>query len=873
MTPKPKPPPWAERFLTWFCKPDLLEYILGDLEEAFEDHVETLGEKKAKRHFVREVFGLFRFGIIRNLELSHYLTSIAMMATYFKIAFRQIKKHKLFASLNIFGLATSLSVCLLIIMILADQYSYDHFHEKKDNIFRVISSMEERPVANARFATTPASISEELKSDYPWVEKSTRVIMPWNNAFYKNEALDTKGIWVDPEFLDIFSFGWSKGDRNTALDQPFSIVISEKMVENYFKEEEPLGKMITFPDYGDFVITGVIPEVNQRSHLQFDYMVSLSSMNSLGEVEKNPISLKDWETIYRNTYVYFLMNEKGNLAMADASLGKIASDWSEKKEDQFWHFESQNVTDISPGNDLSNDLYSTPSIIMYFLMTLGILIILTACFNYTNLSLARAVKRSKEIGVRKVVGAKRRQIILQFIIESVVIALCSLAIALVFLEFLIHGFYNLDAFVPEHFLLGKTLNIYLLFVIFSIVIGIIAGLLPAWRLSSFHPIQVLKISQNLKVFSKFNFRKVLVVSQFVLSIVFIITTITILRQQDHILQTDLGFDKNNLLNVYLYDTDYEIFKQRISQINQVQEISGAKAIPISGEVNMTKMYWENKNDSLEISYNYVTSNWIENLDIPFICGQTFPTNTSAQNEQFIILNELAAQSLGYEKPNEALGQMLQVDTSLVSIIGVVKNFRYENIWDASIQPHLLRYNPNQIRSANVKLSGIDQEATFRKILAEWNLMSPHQSLNSYYFDDRIYYFSKFFKMGSKIVGLVGFLAIVIACLGLLGMVTYAVEGKVKEVGIRKVLGASEKNLVWLLSKGFIFLLGLAICIAIPISILVNNFWLNNFADRIAMSPMILLGGAGVIFLLAILTVISKTWWAAKSNPVGMLRSE
>ena len=871
--PLPQPPRWAERFLGWFCKPELLEYIQGDLQEAFEDQLATKGSKKARRRYTLEILGLFRLGIIRNFSFSNDIISIAMLTTYFKIAFRQIKKHKLFASLNILGLATSMSVCLLIIMVMVDQYSYDQFHEKKDRIYRVISGYEEQLPQKARFATAPSFLKEEFESKYPWVASTTRMISPDGQLLYGREKIDVDGVWVDQDFLDIFSFGWTEGDRATALKEPFSIVLTQETVDQYFKDKNPMGEMITIPQYGDFVVKGILPEVPRRSHIQFGYLISLSTINSLDKGKESPIKWRDWDTAHRLNHVYLLLKDKTAASEINPALATIANHRNKQEDLYKWFFEGQAVTQISPGNDLSNDSNATPKIVIYFLLTLGLLIILSACFNYTNLSLARAIKRSKEIGIRKVVGAKRGQIIVQFMVESVVISLLSLGLAILFLEFLIQAFYNLDSFVPDHFQLDRTWWIYLIFVGFSIIIGIIAGFLPAWRLSSFKPVQVLKKLTNVKVFSKVVLRKLLLVSQFSLSVIFIITTIIIIKQQQHILGTDIGFDKDNLLNVYLYDTNYDIFKQQLSQISEVTNVSGTRSVPLSGSNMQQPIYLNNRTDSLTINYNYITPNWIDNMGIKLLAGQSFPENEPSKNEKFILVNELASQRFGFSNPKDALGQMVEMDSLFLTVIGVVNNYHYENIWDDPIRPQILRHNPEKIHHANIKISSIDMPTTIRKIRTVWEKLNVEDSMSAHFLDDRIYYRAKFFKMGSKIIGLVGGLAIIIACLGLLGIVTYTVEDKAKEVGIRKVLGASEKNLIWFLSKSFLYLLGFALLIALPLSWLLNNFWLQNFARRIAVSPSILLGVAGMMLLLAMITVVSKTWWAAKANPVGNLRSE
>ena len=861
-----RPPRWAGHFLSWFCRPELLEYIEGDLEELFFENMDIIGEGKARRKYIYSVLGLFRPSIIRNQLLG--MNNFSLFANYFKVGFRQIKKHKLFAGLNILGLATSMSVCLLIIMILQDQYSYDLFHKKKDRIYRVISGQVQgngQPTS-AQSQYAPLSVGEELENNYSFVESVVKLAGFFDALTWKDKNIADEGGWANQAFLDVFSFGWIAGNQKTALANPNSVVITEAVAKEFFKDIDPVGQILKSGDYGDFIITGVMPGVPRRSHLKFQILLSLSTLDALEKEGKLPN--RD-EMPYN---IYALINKGASKKDMAGALAQIAKKESEKDSEYNYYFEPQLLSDISPGPDMEQS-NATPNIIMYFLMGLGLLIILSACFNYTNLSLARSLKRSKEIGVRKVIGAKRGHIIMQFVVESVLISLLSLVLALFILEYLISAFYNLDPFVEQVFYIEKTPAVYLYFLLFSILVGLVAGLFPALHISSFKPVQVLNKLHGVKLFSRLTVRRLLLVVQFSMSLVFIMATLLVIDQQQYFVNSDLGIRTENVLYTGFSGVDYDVFKERMEQLGQVIEISGSMDRPLDEGNDIKMAYYNNKKDSVELGHDFITGNHISNMDIKLLAGTTFPEDASKQNEQYIILNEMAVEQMGFGLPEDAIGKTIEQENNLLTIIGVVKNFHYSDILFGEIKPFAFRYSPEKIRFANIRTTGLEMPTIRREIKEAWTALNAEDELYPRFLDDRVYNMSRFFTMGSKIVGLVGFLAIVISCMGLLGMVVYAVEGKTKEIGIRKVLGATERGLIWKLSKSFFILLGIAVLIAVPIVFFAGNLWLNNFALHTALGPKIILAGVGGILLLAAATVVSQTWWAARANPVKMLRTE
>lgn len=800
-----------------------------------------------------------------------------MLKNYLKIAFRQLWKHKLFSIFNVFGLATSMSVCLLLIMVLVDQYTHDAFHEKGNRIYRVITGSAEKnvPLKKPNWATAPLSLADRLKQEYPFVESAVRVIQIGANFQIGEKVFEDggHGFAVDNDFLKVFDFGWVAGDQRTALVNPRSVVLSEKFAQKFFPNADPLGQRVLLSDLGEFTITGIIPDLQQRSHIKFDYLLSFSTVLAFSEKDLTKVNLHGFDEVNRG-FVYLVVDEKTDRKTLESALATQASLFSQKHPHDHFLLQAQPLGDIMPSRDLSNDITdSPPRVVLYFLLSLGLMIMLAALINYMSLSVARSLKRAKEIGIRKVTGAGKRDIILQFMGEAILIALLALVAALLILEYLIPAFYALDPLVEKSFQLDRTPTVYLIFFIFSLIVGLMAGIFPAFNISAFQPIDAMKQLSNVRLFSRVGLRKVLITVQFALSLVFILSVNIVLKQQQYILNTDLGVKIDDVLNVYLEDVDYEVFAQQVGQLKGVEAVSGSSYALLAGQRSGSKAVLSGQEDTLFLFSIAGSPNYIDNMGIELIAGNNSASQVQASGGQFLLLNEVAVERLGFSNPDEAIGQSIDLDSLQLTVSGVVRNFHHNNIWFDPIEPFAIQLGSDFSYCANIRLDKTDQTTTIAAIESIWDKLSPEKPMTAFFLDERVYYMSKFFRMGSHIIGFVGFLTIVISCMGLLGMVIYSMEGKIKEVGIRKILGADTGNLLWLLSKGFLLLMVLAMLIAVPVTIAGANFWLQNFVLRIHIGAATLLSGIGILFLLGLLMVVSQTYWAARNNPVQALRNE
>ena len=800
-----------------------------------------------------------------------------MIRNYLKTGFRNLWNHRLFSALNIFGLAVSMSVCMLVILVLRDQYGYDLFHENGDRIFRVISDKAEKniPLKRAAFATAPMSLAEPLLEQYPFIEQATHVVSFSDDILIngKTYTSDEESYAVDQAFLDMFSFGWIAGDQQSALMNPRSVVLTASAAKRLFQQPEPLGAPLELRRYGVFSVTGIILVPPHRSHIRFDCLFSYSSIPAFSEEQRTGAGINGYDELWRGM-VYLLLSNKNDLPLLDKALAEQSAAYTVRDKKEHFLFESQAFGDIMPSGSLMNEIGTgTPVIILNFLVVLGLIIIVSACFNYMNLSLARSIKRAKEIGVRKVIGAGKRDIVLQFLGEALMISLFAFVVAVSLLELLIPAFFGLDPFIGTIFKLDRSISNYAVLFGFSLLVGLAAGLLPALHISRFQALQAIQRLANIKVFSRVLLRKALITVQFAFSLIFILVVLIVQKQQKHVLSADLGLNFEDVLYVRMQGLDYNLFAQKVSQIKGVEEVSYSNVVMLTGDLSTSRAYYHDRADSMEVHQAFVSPNYISNMQIKLLAGQSFPKENPSQGEQFVILNETAARRLGFSNPEEALGQSLVMDGSPLSVIGVTRDFHYDNIWFSPGQPFVLRSNPLSAFNACVRLSGIQTAETVAAIHNAWEELAPGTPCIARFSDEQVYFLAKFFRMGSRIIGFVGFLTILISCMGLLGMVVYTVEGKVKEVGIRKVLGAGAGDVMWHLSKGFVWLLGISIVIAVPVTMLAANLWLDFFPLRTTVGPTLIGAGIAILLVLGILTVLSQTFYAALANPVKSLRGE
>lgn len=868
------PPIILERILAFFLHPDHGS-LLGDMAEEYAWNTNNRSPLQAS-------FIYFYQGC-RLIPLIIYNTIIwsgIMLQNYFLITARIMKRYKGFTAINLLGLAASMSICLLIILFMKEQMNYEQFHEKRDRIYRVISTVNwQLQGDNSSFATSPASLSDILLEEYPDVESAVKIYEAGNSIVYNNTSFPVRCIFTEPQYFQIFDFPMLQGDPALALENPGNIILSRTTAEKFFPDSDPLGEIITLEGIGDFVIAGVLDVPPGKSHLTFDAIAAYSTLSGLPQYEN---IFASWENGFFRSYNYLLLREGASQENLDAQLtGILNRHYSrENRNYKLAAFHSEALLSINLGDVHGNMIgRPTPSIIVYIFVALGALIMLTACFNYMSLSIARSLKRAREVGMRKVMGAHRSQIIRQFLSESLFTAILSLVLAILFLNWLLPGFNSLwgviDLNVQVHFDFLQDWNVYLYFLLFSLMIGLIAGFYPAIYLSGFLPVKVLKGIGKGKGFSGLTLRKILTISQFSLSLIFVISSIIIFRQSSHILEADYGFNTEAMIALNLQNTKYEVFKNEISAVPGITHVTGTNLMPLSGQISIKTIQPGQKQQSINATTYDVDYNFLESLGLTLLAGRTFSGNTASDQANKIIVNESAAQEWGLGDPHSAVGQTFfnVSDSITMEVIGVVQNYNI-NLATRKVDPIMLRNVPENVNFAMVYIVPGKTAQVTDALEKTWRKLDPIHPIRYVPFGgETIGFLRSIFRDIIYITGLIGTLAVIIASLGLLAMTSYSIENRLKEVGIRKVLGAGIMSVIVLLSRDFIKLLLIAVVIATPIAWMLNNLWLQEMAQQITIDlPLILLGVAPVVFI-GIIAVISQTLRAALDNPINTLRHE
>ena len=876
MTPDLQPPRFFQRLFHWFCNPELIEELEGDLLESFNDHLEQRGPTYAQAKYRKEVIQLIRPSVIKKFRFNLFSkVSQAMFQSHVKIAWRSLLKHRLFSFLNIVGLAIGMCTGLLVISMLIDLSGYDTFHKKKGSIYRIISTVTHANGRHDSYAATAMPVVDALEGSFSGIEEVVRIRRHFKSVGRANEKdLFLNGYFADDNFLQVFTFPVLSGQAASALQNPYSLVLTETAARKFFGEKDPVGESMELGDLGLFEITAVLKDIPQQSHLQFEMLGSYSTIAILEKQQKIWSASEKWDD-FSLQYAYLQLSSEEKVEAVETALEQIASSNYPRFESiQDIKLELQSLPSIMPGRDLSNQIGPRMKYLPLFILSLiAFSILVSACFNYTNLTIARAFRRAREVGIRKVIGARRNHIFSQFIAEAVLVALVALVIAYFFFELIKPHFNTLMPRADEYFTLQPSLVNWLAFVGFALFAGVLGGILPALLFSRIRPVLVLKNLQSLRFFRKMGLQKSLNVFQFILSLFFIVSTFIILHQYRFALNKELGFTQDNILNLSLQGTDQQLIKDEYAHFAEVGNISLSSTIPGTGRFVGKWITKEEQQDSIWSHCMATDENYTDNLEIPLVAGKSFSALPPAQRETSLLVNQQFLSKFELGTPLEAVGQWVTLDSQKVQIVGVVKDFHYGSL-EEPIRSFFLQYAPEECTYANLKISSNDISGTLSKLEDTWKGLSPDQAFEARFYDEQIEEAYLFLINIVKIFGFLGFLAISIASLGLLGMAVYTIETRSKEIGIRKVFGAHPWQLVRLLSQGFVRLLFIAALIALPLTyLLFDKVVLNNFAYRVSINAFDLLIGVLLFFLLGLFTIGSQTWKAATVNPVKVLRNE
>lgn len=794
-----------------------------------------------------------------------------MFKNYLKIAWRNIIRNKLFSSINIIGLSISIACCSIIYLYVTYELSYDDYNEKGDRLFRLVSKVQE-PKKLVEFARTSPPIAERVKANFPEVSAFTRFSESQRLISYKGKKLyDTKILYADSALLEMFSLGLLEGDAHKALANPYSIVITQSMAKRYFGNEEPFGKMMQLADTVNLMVTGIIKDIPRNSHFTTDCFISSVTRNDLFKNDSNWIEIeKAW--LNCSIFSYILIKENTNPEILqtkiNAMLEKEMADLN-KQVGLVMHIEMQPVGDIHLKSHLDSEF---PGIVkgdityVYIFSGAAFLILLIACCNFINLSTARSLNRSKEIGLRKVIGAGRYQLVGQFLGESLVFTVFASVIAFIIVLISI-PFFNKLLGIP------LTLNLFWLYLIIILSVGILAGLYPALLMSSFAPVQSLKgkISHGI---SDIFLRKGLVVFQFTIAIILIIGTTLILRQLDFIQNRNIGLNKDQVLNLKLKPQDVGkagmILKELQKNPKVVQgSINNFSFKEMGYQLMSPEGFAENETASAYVVF--ADENFLPTYQMSLVAGRNFSRDFSTDLEHAVMVNETAVKEFGWKTSKEALGKKLNFGDER-RVVGVIKDFNFASLHD-EVKPLVTGFTAERSNNISLRLKTEDLSATLKELENTWKTVATQSPFATSFLEEDFDSLYRTERNIRNVLSAFTFLSVLVACLGLFGLASFTIKQRFREIGIRKVLGSSVKDIVQLLSKDFLKLVIISFVIASPIAWYIMNKWLQDYAFRIDIGFWVFVIAGSMAFVVAFLTVSLQAMKAAVANPIKSLRTE
>jgi len=833
--------------------------ILGDMIETYRYLAEDLGLVRARIWFWGQCVKAFSCYII-----DEFRWRIQMFKNYILVTVRNLKKNSKYSLLNIIGLAVGMMAFILISLYVQYELSFDRHYEYAERIYRVIREGR---------AFTPPPLGPELKEKIPEVESVSRILRSSDTlvSHEQNHFLEEEFYWVDPEMLDMFSIPFTNGNPKTALNGPFSIVLSQSVAKKYFGDADPMGKTLTVSERYSFKVTGIFSDMPAHSHFVMDLAVPYETYF---RVTNNDIT--SWRSNF--SYTYVLLHEGSDpqemenkiAPLIEAPLFKAAG----VKEPYPKYFFIQPKTEIHLRSHLEQEMGVNNDMKYIFLFSsIAFLILFIACVNYMNLATARSLRRGKEVGLRKVVGAKRGQLIAQFLGESVAMAVLAMIFAILVVLAALPAFNNL---VQRQLRLDPLHNpqLFLGLIFTALFVGLFAGSYPAMRMSGFRPISVLSGAFT-RSHKGSSMRNVLVLAQFAITIFLIVCTIAVREQLKFIKTVDMGYAKEQIMTLPVQigsiRQNIQSIKMALLQSSDIIAVSTSGCLPNDIDT-FTSRDWTGRNpeEPIPIYYNTADYDYIDLFGMQIVQGRNFSMDYPSDEKGAFLVNETAVKVAEWESP---IGQKLtHWNGRTGEIVGVIKDFHLHSL-HRPIEPLYVFLDKDNFSNIAIKIRSANIPATIDHVAAVMKKFSPSYPFAYSFFDEvfeRAYFAEQW--MG-RVFGAFAILGIFIACLGLFGLTTFAAEQRTKEIGIRKVLGASESKIFLLLSKEFIRWVLLANLIAWPLAYFAMNKWLQNFAYRIQIGIVAFLISGGTALLIAYLTVSYQSIKSARANPVDSLRYE
>lgn len=873
-----QPPKLARRILKWFCDESVIEFLQGDLEELFYKRLQRSGRFMAAIHYFLDVFSAVRpFAFKQSRSNSNF----AMFKNYYFTSIRNFARNKRYFLTNLSGLTIGLTCFVLIALFIINELSYDRFHSDVDQIYRV-SNVAVINGGENREAPASAPLAAVMLNEYPAVEKAARIVKNDPVLFEESgrKFIEDGLLYVDPSFLELFNFKLIDGSVSSVLKHPRSLILTESQSKKYFGDEFPIGKEIAVDsDSLFYTITGIIANPPANSHIQFDMLASLSTLPSIDKGN-------NW--IGSNAHTYVKLNQHVDISEMEKNMRSIFYDYMAPQIEYYtgesigkWEaagnwvgYELFPLKDIHLKSDFTKEL--TPvgnQSYIYIYGVIGLIILFIAIFNYVNMATAQSANRTREVGIRKVMGSTWIMLVRQFIFESVLLTFFA-GILTGLLAYSLMPAFELMLQKPLAFSIFSTIWGPIALIGLSIIVGTFAGVYPAFVISRFNPVWAMKGTSSSAMNSGW-LRNSLVVVQFTASIVIIIVTLVVYNQIDFMLTKNLGFNKDQVLVIRRPDAlneHLEVFKNEIKSMANVEEVAATLTLPGKG-YSIRSYRPEESSETFLFQNNLVDYDYLKVMDLELIEGRFFE-ESHQQDMHNVILNETAAAAIGLDNP---LGQKLRspwhMGESMV-IIGIVKDYHVESLHQPILPVSLELIIDNSSQFVTAKLKGEQNiRQTIEQIDELWADYTNDHPFQYFFYDEEYEKLYQNETATANIFLVLASLSILIACLGLVGLVSYNISNRRKEVGIRKVLGAGTATLVWLLSNSMVRTTLIATIASWPIGYFAINYWLQNFAERTSINPWSFIIATITVLVIGGLAISYQTIKASLSNPVNSLRQE
>jgi putative ABC transport system permease protein len=879
-----RPPRWAHWLLIRLHPDDTLEEVEGDLDELFTYWYNRSGKTQATLRYLLNVVSVLPPFVGRRQQKQEYYQpstySLAMIRNYFKIAFRSLLLNKAYSSINIAGLTIGMVGCLAIGLFVWDEWKFDKLIPDSENIYRIYTERSKDNTTTKAAVAAPA-YATFLQQQYPEVDTTARILMSPDRFLMElgnQKNYEDKGWFVESSFLQVFALPLKSGTAASILDVPRTILLTSELAKKYFGKDNPVGKTVKINTI-DYTVKGVLAPLPDHFHLDFHYLMSFSSVGI------PPSRMERWT--WNQFYTYVKVKPGTDIERLQNKFQAHVRDNIIKPGDTVMLPFFQRLHDIHLGSAdfmFDNAIRGNESYVNA-LMIVALFVLIIACFNFINLATAISFRRAREIGVRKVIGAERKQLVFQFLGETILVSLIAMLIAVIALFIVIPA---LNRFTDKAIAFNPFINpqLGLLLLGATLLVGLLAGSYPAIIVSGFQPVKVLKNIQFSRNGTPW-LRQALVVVQFTLSSLLIISTLVVFRQTQYMNNKDLGFSKEQLIYFQaqgdVAGKGLEAFKNEIRRSPNVLAVTSGYGLP-GDQFAGDGVTIPGRNAGKEYSVNMFVGDfdYVKTVGLQLIAGRDFSKDMSTDVQEAFIINETAVKEFGFSSPEKALGQRINwnewtpADTTdpikKGKIIGVIRDFHYKSLHE-KVTAAVVHMVPQELFKVAVKLREADMPKTIAYINTVWNKFSPNFPLDYKFMDETYGKMYNTEERLSDLLWLFAVLAIVVGCMGLFGLAAFSVEQRIKEIGIRKVLGASTLTIIGLLSRNFIMLVFIASIIAIPVAWWTMNNWLNDFPYRISLDWWVFAVATLLAVGIALLTVSFQSMKAALMNPIKSLRSE